>query len=165
MLQIGLPYPPQGFGIISKSWQPRLKLAGTYDDAWLEQRWPDIPDDLDFAFWNGAHSDMQIPYLRGNETIQLTNLMPTGVVPTIQDSEGNSVASFELPGRTPHLFAQFGSGETSAVDFNIDTLIIDTENRKLSLVYRSIIPERPVVWTLVAKINGKVDSNFLGTAE
>ena len=75
----GKMYPPQGFGIITKAWKQRLELAGTYDDAWLETCWPDLPEDFDLSYWNGAHPDMQVPYLNGDEEVFLTNLTPSGV--------------------------------------------------------------------------------------
>lgn len=154
VLEIDRPYPPQGFGVITRSWQPRIKLAGTYDDSWLEQRWPDLPDDFDFSYLNGAHPDMQIPYLNGNETIELTNLMPPGAFPGVQDKQGNSVVRFALPGCKPHLLAQFENGEKEPVNFNIDTLVIDTEKRNFSLIYRAVMPEQPEILELEAKIIG-----------
>ena len=141
VLEIGRSYLPQGFGVISRSWQPRLGLAGTYDESWLEQGWPDFPDDFDFAYWNGAHPDMLIPYLDGNEIIELTNLTPPGVYSNLQNTQGDHVVRFTLPGHGPKLRALFESGKKTTVDFNIDTLIIDTEKGKIALVYRAIIPE------------------------
>ena len=31
---------PMGFGHLGRGWQPRIKLAGTYDDQWLKDRFP-----------------------------------------------------------------------------------------------------------------------------
>ncbi len=42
-------FQPAGFGCITRSWLPRLLLAGTYDQEWLETRHPDLPDDFDFG--------------------------------------------------------------------------------------------------------------------
>lgn len=42
-------FQPAGFGCISRTWLPRLPLAGTYDQAWLENRHPGLPDDFNFS--------------------------------------------------------------------------------------------------------------------
>ncbi len=51
---------PAGFGILGRAWPPRLQKAGTYDQRWLDQRWPLLPKDFGFAYWNGAPEDQQI---------------------------------------------------------------------------------------------------------
>jgi len=59
-----------GLGPISKSWLPRRSLAGTFNDVWLREQHPRMPDDYSLAFWNGAPSALQIdPYLTGDETM------------------------------------------------------------------------------------------------
>jgi len=129
----GKTYPPQGFGIITKAWRQRLELAGTYDDAWLETRWPDLPEDFDMSYWNGAHPDLQVPHLRGDEEITLINLTPGGLL------------SFTLPGDTPVMAVRFESGKTAAVPLKIDTLIIDPDLMKVSLVWRVVMPTVPEI--------------------
>ncbi|RQW86581.1 MAG: DUF2169 domain-containing protein [Geobacter sp.] len=129
----GKNYPPQGFGIITKAWRQRLALAGTYDDAWLETRWPDLPEDFDMSYWNGAHPDLQVPHLDGGEEIRLTNLTPGGLL------------SFTLPGDTPVMAVRFESGKTSAVPLKIDTLMIDPDLMKVSLVWRVVMPTVPEI--------------------
>lgn len=53
---------PAGFGPLGKAWAPRLALAGTYDARWLDERHPRLPEDFDFAYWNGAPADQQIDF-------------------------------------------------------------------------------------------------------
>ena len=142
---LGKTYLPQGFGIITKAWRQRLELAGTYDEEWREKRWPYLPEDFDVAYWNGAHPDMQVPYLNGNETIELTNLMLPDAFPSTHDVQGNSVVSFSLPGQGPYLLVQYETGEKMPVDLHIDTLLVDTETAGLSLVYRALLPGEPEI--------------------
>ena len=66
----------QGFGFVSRHWQPRLALGGTFDEAWRKERWPWLPRDFRFEYWNGAHPDLQIPHLAGGEAVTLLNLTP-----------------------------------------------------------------------------------------
>lgn len=129
----GKMYPPQGFGIITKAWKQRLELAGTYDDAWLETCWPDLPEDFDMSYWNGAHPDMQISYLNGDEEILLINLTPTGTF------------KFRLPGHKPILSGTCTNGRILPVAANLDTLIIEPDAMKVSLVWRAVIPTIPEV--------------------
>lgn len=64
-----------GLGPLTKSWLPRLALAGTFDNAWKTERHPQMPDDHNQGFWNGAPLPLQIaPWLRGNETIEVMGL-------------------------------------------------------------------------------------------
>jgi hypothetical protein len=66
MTEVAASYPhaPVGFGVVGRAWAPRLIRAGTYDQAWLDQRWPNLPKDFDFGYWNEAPEDQQIPYHR-----------------------------------------------------------------------------------------------------
>ncbi|MRR06249.1 MAG: DUF2169 domain-containing protein [Deltaproteobacteria bacterium] len=129
-------YPPQGFGVVTKAWQPRLKLAGSYDGEWLETRWPDLPRDFDMAFWNGAHPDMQSPHLAGNEEITLTNLTPEGTL------------KFRLPGNPPLVKVRYATGREASVAAKLDTLIIEPESMMVSLVWRDVMPTIPEIVAL-----------------
>jgi hypothetical protein len=69
--------PPAGFGPIAPSWSPRIELAGTHDDAWLEARHPLPPLDQNPAFRCAAPPDQQTE-LKGDEPVRLDNLTPSG---------------------------------------------------------------------------------------
>jgi hypothetical protein len=54
---------------------PRLGYAGTYDERYRKERAPALPLDFSYAFYNGAHPDLQVEgYLRGDEEIELTHV-------------------------------------------------------------------------------------------
>lgn len=123
----------EGFGPICKTWQPRLALAGTYDQAWQAGRWPFLPGDFDYGFWNCAHPDLQIPFPRGDETVQLHNLTPDGLL------------RFCLPGWLPFVLVRYQDGTLNEARANLDTVFIEPDARRVSLVWRaSIISEPPV---------------------
>lgn len=124
---LGKAYPPQGFGIITKSWNQRLVFAGTYDDAWLETRWPDLPENFDMAYWNGAHPDMQVPYLNGDEEIVLSNLTPGGSL------------NFRLPGLKPIVKVVCAHGQALSVSANLDTVILKPDSMRIALVWRAVV--------------------------
>ncbi len=64
------------FAPISPWWRQRQQYAGTYDDAWLNERHPLLPRDFDFRFWQCAPPDLVAqPWLKGNEAYRLENLL------------------------------------------------------------------------------------------
>jgi hypothetical protein len=70
---------PAGFGAIASYWSPRLEWGGTYDDVWMKNKFPLLPDDFDNRFYQCALPDQQVEgYLRGGEEVVLKNLTESG---------------------------------------------------------------------------------------
>jgi hypothetical protein len=69
---------PAGFGIIGRSWSPRLQLAGTFDAKWLEEQWPLLPKDFQAEHYQAAPLDQQSRQIQGGEDIVLKNMTPGG---------------------------------------------------------------------------------------
>jgi hypothetical protein len=70
---------PAGFGAIASYWSPRLEWGGTYDEAWMENKFPLFPDDFDVRFHQCALPDQQVgERLRGGEPVVLENLTESG---------------------------------------------------------------------------------------
>ncbi len=68
---------PACFAPLDLLQSPRADRKGTYDDAWMKERWPFFPDDLNLEFFNTASADQWFDgYLRGDESVELTNLHP-----------------------------------------------------------------------------------------
>jgi hypothetical protein len=58
-------------------WPARLKDLGTFDDKWFEDRWPGLPDDFDFKYFNLAPEDQRMDdWFQGNETIRIAGMHP-----------------------------------------------------------------------------------------
>lgn len=142
-------FRPQGLGALGKGWSPRRRLAGTADDAWIQSGRP-IPEDFDFAIWNGAPLDQQVPYLRGDETLRLTNLCPAGTPGAITDEMGNSVLQLELPGHQPYVLAGTPRGLKVPVLLDLDTLHLDPDRGSLVLVWRTALPAESGISSLEA---------------
>ena len=105
---------PQSLGAIPPAWLPRRPLGGTYDQDWLDNRWPEWPEDYSFAYHQSAHPDMIVDgYLRGDETIEMRGLSRTGNV------------AFALPGLTPEVLFTDGAGGTERTPLDLDTVLID----------------------------------------
>lgn len=84
---------PVGFGFYGRGWAPRLAYAGTYDQKYMKERYPLLPVDFSFRFFNGAHPDLQVGgYLRGDEEVDLLNVCPDA-----------SRMRFRLPGVVPKI--------------------------------------------------------------
>ncbi|HEX6244791.1 MAG TPA: DUF2169 domain-containing protein [Polyangiales bacterium] len=72
---------PAGFCAIDRPWQPRIAHAGTYDGAWVKHKKPLLPDDYDPRFELCAPPDQrQKEYVYGGELVELTNMIPAGVL-------------------------------------------------------------------------------------
>ncbi|WP_320195582.1 DUF2169 family type VI secretion system accessory protein [Agrobacterium rosae] len=92
---------PAGIAPISPFWKDRADLAGTYDDEWLENRHPLLPQDFNYAFWQAAPRDQVTDqWLYGHEPFELNRLLPgferlsgllPGIVPTISLDQGQGI--------------------------------------------------------------------------
>jgi hypothetical protein len=113
-----------GFGPIAQHWPARLALAGTYDEAWQKSRRPLPPADFSPAFFNVAPADQQLdPYVAG-EDVRMVNMTTAG-----QDW-------FKLPELAVPVTI-VTAAELSEATTAVDTLIIEPEARRFSLVGRA----------------------------
>ncbi|WMD22110.1 DUF2169 domain-containing protein [Achromobacter seleniivolatilans] len=124
---------PAGFGVVGRAWAPRLALAGTYDDAWLADNWPNPPQDIDFGYWNGAPADQQIPYPSPDAQIQLLNL----VEPHFSHDGWFDI---RLPGHRPFVLLRLTNGVLLPLPMLTDTVRVDTDAMVLSLTHRISLP-------------------------
>lgn len=68
---------PAGFGPLDVMRPQRSSKQGTYDEAWLRERWPHFPDDMNYAFFNTAPEDQILDgFIRGDETLAVANMHP-----------------------------------------------------------------------------------------
>ncbi|RJT40573.1 DUF2169 domain-containing protein [Mesorhizobium waimense] len=117
-------YRPMSFGPMGRGWPGRIEYGGTYDDNWMKSIFPFLPPDFDERYFQMAPVDQQIDHPRGGEEVQLVNLTPEGRL------------GFRLPsaGLSMTLFKQ----QQRVFDGSVlpDTLLVDAENRRFSLVWR-----------------------------
>jgi hypothetical protein len=118
---------PCGFGFTSPNWQPRATFAGTYDERWHETRKPMLPVDFDRRFFNAAAPGLVAPgYLRGDEDVVLVNT--TSV----------SRLAFRLPAiAPPRCRMVLRSLEDIQLTTNLDTVIVNTDDHQLILLWRA----------------------------
>jgi hypothetical protein len=124
--------PPAGFGFTSPDWRPRASFAGTYDSAWMENRMPLLPLDFDRRFFNAASPGLIAPgYLKGDEPVSIEGASRRGKI------------SFNLPGvLPPECRVQLTGRRDVLVETNLDTVIINTDEDVLLLIWRGHLPVR-----------------------
>ncbi|MBI5017313.1 MAG: DUF2169 domain-containing protein [Deltaproteobacteria bacterium] len=122
---------PAGFGPLPLTWPQRLSKAGTYDDAWLKQRWPGFPVDFDEGFFNAAPADLQAESLAGDEELFFEHLHPA-----------HAEYRCRLPGVRPRCFVRrrppgaAPEPDLFEVPLSLDTLWVDVDAELLVLVWR-----------------------------
>ena len=119
---------PAGFGPLDRNWMQRTSKMGSYDDGWLANRWPDFPEDFDWAYFNAAPADQQLPYLRGDESWFIEGMHP-------------EQARYEshLPALRPRCFIHRNDNDRiEEIALNLDTVFIDMDARTLVVVWRGL---------------------------
>ena len=122
--------PPAGFGVIAGHWQPRVALAGTYDERWMKTRQPLLPEDFDDRFFQCAPADQQAPQsLVGGEPVVLLNMTPSGDL------------RFALPRVFLRLETRFYGGTRQVHGQpKLHTVILEPDYPRVSLVWHSALP-------------------------
>lgn len=121
-------YQPAGFGCISRTWLPRLPLAGTYDQHWLENHHPALPEDFDFRYWNCAPGDQQCRFPGPGMAITLNGFHSGGEI------------HFTLPPHQARILLRMNSGELVPQSMWMDTLTVDADALTVALTWRYLLP-------------------------
>lgn len=71
--------PVVGFAPVAPFWLPRRQFGGTYDDAWVRERAPLLPDDFDDRFLQAAPAGLVTSgYLAGDEEVEIQGMTEEG---------------------------------------------------------------------------------------
>ncbi len=108
----------------------RFAKLGTYDERWLNERWPWFPEDFDAGYFNAAPPALQIEPLVGDEDLELRQL-----------SRGLDKLVSALPGLRPRCFLDEQRGSETRlreVVLQLDTVFIDALAETLELVWRGV---------------------------
>jgi len=120
---------PACFAASAPHWLPRADFAGTYDKQWKAQRIPYIPTDFNPRFFNMAHADLIYPgFLEGGEPVEITHMHPlkpqlTFTLPVVK-LRANAIVA----------------GTLRNAEFNLETVIIEPNRLKLSMLWRAAVP-------------------------
>ena len=108
---------PFAFGPLGLDWPARLKNIGHFDKKWFTERWPGLPDDFNFHYFNLAPEDQRLDgFFKGDEPIQIRSMHP----------DKHDQLS-HLPGLGCRLFVNQTSGQGEAFQewrTDLDTLIL-----------------------------------------
>jgi hypothetical protein len=115
---------PIGFGPIAQHWQTRIRLAGTYDEAWEKSRRPLPPADFSPAFFNVAPADQQLDGYVPGEEVRLVNM-------TTASQDCFRLPDFSVPATI------VSSDELTESIAEVDTITIEPEARRFSLLAKA----------------------------
>jgi hypothetical protein len=153
---------PQGIGWFQPTWYPRCSFVGAMpayvgpDDVMREEKLGIVPKGqialarqlklpgYDVRFNNGASLGLVLPFLKGSETVRLTNLTPDGDL------------SFSLPGERPRITLDLGEGEQELTPV-MHTLCVRLDAMQADVIWRGALPYPGIDWipqmkTLVARV-------------
>lgn len=132
---------PQGFGWRQRTWYPRSALVGSFPPfldpgtVTAEERMRMVPQDhvalakqfrlkpFEAYFANGASLGMTFSALKGDEAIALGGLASSGVL------------KFSLPGDTPQIGLDLGSG-LNELEVRLHTVSIRPDDEELDVIWR-----------------------------
>lgn len=142
-----------GLGAVAPHWAPRSSWVGTYNEMWKKTRFPDLPSDFDFRFYNTASNGLTLDSIAtGDEVVELVNL-----------SEEHAL-KFQLPAIALGTLMRFESGELLPGPVLLDTVTIDVEERKVYLTWRAVYPANDAIRVLeVRATEMNTKSSALGT--
>jgi hypothetical protein len=119
---------PCGFGPTARHWQPRVKLGGTYDEAWLARRAPLWPADLDPRFFSAAIAPLQAPdYLHGGEPLVVMGMSADG----------------DIRGVLPRWRVEAKTITRTRIQLsvlNMDAILVEPDDSAVTLVWRGAVP-------------------------
>ncbi|MDC8785306.1 DUF2169 family type VI secretion system accessory protein [Roseateles koreensis] len=122
---------PQLPGALNPLWSPRAALGGSRDAQWRATQAPARPSDGTDMFHNTAHPALQFsPHLKGGEAIHAQGF-----------SQDRRDLAFALP---RHEFAlhSYHYGGFARHDLPLNTVLLEPDRRRLTLLYRAFIPQK-----------------------
>ncbi len=122
---------PFGLTPISPGWLPRLKYAGTFDESWKSNDWPNWPNDFLDSFFLFAPEHLQYPgFVRGGEHV------------TLDGFSRERTIDFYLPEVEDLMFRGFFSNNKRIEkELHLDSVIIDLNGMSIQLCWRtSVVP-------------------------
>jgi uncharacterized protein YjbI with pentapeptide repeats len=147
---------PAGFAPLDMTWPQRFSKAGTFDEKWLNERFPGLAEDLDWTYYNTVPADQQIDgFFTGDEVFEIEGMHPkerllAGKLPEIrsrcfinQDIEGETVfKEIRLSADTVWLFPHAEKGIVTCRG-TIETATDDAEDiTHLLVAYERLSDER-----------------------
>lgn len=126
-------FPVGGLGPVARTSTPRVGWAGTYDDAWQTNVWPNLPADFDARFLQSASHDQWLPSIKAGDEVVLKHLTPThGVF-------GPGV-KFQLPPMDFVATVHPRRGASTRIQLRPDTIVFEPDAGRFFVVARRVVP-------------------------
>jgi hypothetical protein len=123
-------YVPMAFGPLGRGWEPRYRLAGTYDQKWLDDVCPFLPADFKNEYYQCTPPGQQMPHPKGGEEVVLVNLTPQGRT------------AFKLPSLEMPVTVFLKKGPEVSSSAAADTLTLEPDFGRFTVVWRMSYPIR-----------------------
>jgi hypothetical protein len=120
-----------GFGPIPLFFLSRDKLLGSHSRKLLRQAIAEIPVDFDWDYFQSAPDDQRIATLQGNEWLELTGVSPTHHHLRTWLPSARAVT---------RVYGQEHSNVPDSVPLCADSLLIEPDDNRCSLVWRGSFP-------------------------
>lgn len=120
---------PPGFAPISSFWPARRRLLGTVPRRQLEAPVGEIPDELDWNYFQAAPFDQRVDFLQGDEWIVLEGLHPE-----------HAVVRTRLPGAKAGARVTTRDGIELPLKLRADTLAIHGDAERCTVTWRGNFP-------------------------
>jgi len=134
---------PVALGPVGRGWPQRACHAGTYDDAWLADVFPFLPQDFDERYYQAVSEDQQLPLPKGPVEVRLEGFATDGP------------RHFVLPAFEAPVCILPRNGEHRELRAELDTLVIEPDEDRLALTWRLTYPLRRDIFELSAVLVGK----------
>jgi hypothetical protein len=119
---------PAAFNAVAPWWQQRTRYCGTFDQTWHDTRRPLLPQDFDERYYNTVPADqISRDKLKGGEQLFLNNVHPRQASLNVIIPRHRFRAVFRI------------KEQTQATEMAIDTLVVEPDDNRLLLSYRSSV--------------------------
>jgi hypothetical protein len=123
-------YRPMALGPVGRGWPQRAQFAGTYDQKWLDDVFPFLPEDFDERYYQTAPADQQLEFPKTPLEVVLSGFTDDGV------------RRFELPflEAPVHVFPKRGEREDLVAP--LDTVVFEPDTSRITTTWRATRPLR-----------------------
>ena len=143
---VGFPkdkYKPMALGPLGRGWPQRARYAGTYDDRWLADVFPFLPQDFDERYYQAAPEDQQLPSPKGPLDVLLSGFTADGL-------RQFTLPHFEAP---VHLFPK--RGEREDLTATLDTIAFEPDLGRFTMSWRVARPLKKSMHEIAQVLVGK----------
>jgi hypothetical protein len=136
-------HAPQAFGPLGRGWQSRARFAGTYDERWLAETYPFLPNDFDERYFQAAPEDQQVPIPSQAMEVEMHGFTPDGPRSFILPHFDAPVSVFPRRGKQEDLTAL------------LDTIVFEPGADLFTMTWRLTRPLRRGIFDLGQVLVGR----------